>query len=145
MTSKAISKIPRKLALSNEAYDFWNNFVTLVLPGVGALYSAIAILWHLGYGEQVVGTIAAIVVFGKILLIVSKSFYKSSGAAEVQAIESLGTMGTLVVDTADPNKEVVTLDMGNTPVLSLADKKVAIFKVDDQSTPMDPRLIDNSH
>lgn len=44
-----------------------------VLPGLGTLYFALAGIWGLPYGEQVVGTITAIVTFLNVVLGVAHS------------------------------------------------------------------------
>lgn len=66
--------------LTDRTYDRLRYGVQYVLPGMGTLYSAIAILWGLPYGEQVVGTFAALAVFGGVLLGVSKRSYNNSDA-----------------------------------------------------------------
>lgn len=55
-----ISDITR---ISNERYDFLRDLVEIYLPGLGTLYFALAGIWGLPYGEQIVGTIAALCTF----------------------------------------------------------------------------------
>lgn len=86
--------------LTNETYDFLNNLVKIILPGVGALYFAIAAIWGLPYSEQVVGTIAALSVFLGLWLTVLKGKYDNSSAKFDGAIQ---------VDTSDPAKDTYSI------------------------------------
>lgn len=51
------------LILPNKIYDILKFLAMVVLPGLGTLYFALAGIWHLPNGEQVVGSIAAVNVF----------------------------------------------------------------------------------
>jgi len=67
--------------LSNKTYDILVYISRYVLPGLGALYFALAQIWGLPYGEQIVGTIAAIDTFlGVILGISSYQYNKGQDA-----------------------------------------------------------------
>jgi TRAP-type uncharacterized transport system fused permease subunit len=48
----------------------------IVLPALGTLYFALANIWGLPYGEQIVGTITAIDAFLGVLLGISSNTYK---------------------------------------------------------------------
>lgn len=62
--------------LSNKVYDVLKWIAQLFLPAAGTLYFALASIWGLPYGEEIVGTITAIDAFlGVILGISSKSYY----------------------------------------------------------------------
>ncbi len=62
--------------MSNTVYDVLKWIAQLFLPAAGALYFALANIWGLPYGEQIVGTITAIDAFlGVILGISSKAYY----------------------------------------------------------------------
>lgn len=62
--------------MSNTVYDILKWIAQILLPAAGALYFALANIWGLPYGEQIVGTITAIDAFlGVILGISSKSYY----------------------------------------------------------------------
>ena len=56
------------MKLTNKAYDILVYITRYVLPGLGTLYFALAQIWGLPYGEQIVGTIAAIDTFLGVLL-----------------------------------------------------------------------------
>lgn len=64
--------------LSTTAYNYLKYTVQIALPAAGTLYFTLAQIWNLPYGEQVVGTITAIALFGGILLGVDKSRYDKS-------------------------------------------------------------------
>lgn len=82
----------REALLSNKSYDNLKASATLVLPAVGALYFTLAQIWQLPYGEQVVGTVAAVnTLLGVILGVSSKSYNKNKydGVIEVEVNPSL--------------------------------------------------------
>lgn len=61
--------------LSNKAYDILRFIADLLLPALATLYFALSGIWGFPYGEQIVGTIAAITAFLDALLAVSKAQY----------------------------------------------------------------------
>lgn len=69
--------------LSNKAYDALKFLCTIGLPALGTLYFALAQIWSLPYGEQIVGTITAVVTFlGAILKISTTSYNKTISPSE---------------------------------------------------------------
>lgn len=62
--------------LSNKTYDVLKFIAQIVLPALGTLYFALAAIWGLPYGEQIVGTITAIDAFLGALLGISTERYK---------------------------------------------------------------------
>lgn len=63
--------------MSNKVYDILKYVAQIVLPALGTLYFALAQIWGLPYGEQIVGTITAIDTFLGVLLGVSSiNYYK---------------------------------------------------------------------
>jgi hypothetical protein len=63
--------------MKNTTYDILKFIAQIVLPALGTLYFALAGIWGWPYGEQVVGTLAAIDTFlGAILGISTKNYYK---------------------------------------------------------------------
>ena len=46
--------------MSNKTYDILKWIAMYLLPAAGTLYFALAGIWSLPYGEQVVGTITAV-------------------------------------------------------------------------------------
>lgn len=66
------------MVMSNKVYDILKWIALVLLPAIGTLYFAIAGVWGLPYGEQIVGTIAAIDTFLGVVLGISSVKYKSS-------------------------------------------------------------------
>ena len=64
------------MKLSNKAYDVLKFIAQIVLPALGTLYFALAAIWGLPYGEQIVGTITAVDTFLGALLGISNEKYK---------------------------------------------------------------------
>lgn len=62
--------------MSNKVYDILKYIALIVLPAIGTLYFAIAGIWGLPYGEQIVGTITAIDTFLGALLGIANAKYK---------------------------------------------------------------------
>ena len=66
------------MLLNDKVYDIIKYIAQYVLPAVGTLYLALASIWGLPYGEEVVGTITAIDTFlGAILGISTYSYNKN--------------------------------------------------------------------
>lgn len=61
--------------MSNKAYDTLKWIAQYLLPAAGTLYFALAGIWGLPCGEQVVGTITAVDTFLGVLLGVSTTRY----------------------------------------------------------------------
>ena len=61
--------------MSNKTYDTLKYLAQIVLPACGTLYFALAGIWGLPYGEQIVGTITAVDTFLGVLLGISTSNY----------------------------------------------------------------------
>lgn len=76
------------MTFNNKVYDVLKWIAMYLLPALGTLYFALASVWGLPYGEQVLGTISAVDAFLGVVLGISKACYPGDG--------------TLVLD---PNKE----------------------------------------
>ncbi len=64
--------------MSNQIYDILKWTAQIVLPAIATLYFALASIWGLPYGEQIVGTITAIDAFlGAILGISTVNYYNN--------------------------------------------------------------------
>ena len=66
------------MKLSNKTYDILKWIAQIGLPAVATLYSALAGIWGLPYGEQIVGTIVAVDTCLGVLLGISSSQYKKT-------------------------------------------------------------------
>lgn len=64
------------MKLSNKVYDILKWIAMYLLPALGTLYFALAGIWGLPYGEQIVGTITAIDTFLGVILGISTMQYK---------------------------------------------------------------------
>lgn len=66
--------------MTNKAYDIIKWIVVIVLPSLGTLYFALASIWGLPYGEEIVGTITAIDTFlGAVMMISTAQYNKRVG------------------------------------------------------------------
>jgi len=66
--------------MSNKAYDIIKWIVVIVLPAIATLYFALAGIWGLPYGEEIVGTITAIDTFlGAVMMISTAQYNKRVG------------------------------------------------------------------
>lgn len=63
--------------MKNETYDKLKYVAQIIIPAAGTLYFALAGIWGLPYGEQIVGTLTAIDAFlGAVLKLSSDQYYK---------------------------------------------------------------------
>ena len=70
------------MKLSNRVYDILKWIAMYLLPAAGTLYFALAGIWGLPYGEQIVGTITAVDTFLGVLLGISTAQYKKAENSE---------------------------------------------------------------
>ena len=71
--------------MSNKTYDILKWVAQYLLPALATLYFAVAKIWGLPYGEEIVGTITAIDTFLGVLLGISTANYnKQNGACNSQ-------------------------------------------------------------
>ena len=68
--------------MSNRVYDILKFVAQVVLPALGTLYFALAQIWGLPFGEQIVGTITAVDCFLGALLGISTIQYNKQKGAE---------------------------------------------------------------
>lgn len=69
------------MKMTNKVYDILKWVAQYFLPAIGTLYFALAGIWGLPYGEQVVGTITAVDTFLGILLGISSAQYNKASLA----------------------------------------------------------------
>ena len=71
--------------MSNKTYDILKWVAQYLLPALATLYFAVAKIWGLPYGEEIVGTITAVDTFLGVLLGISTAHYnKQNGAGNSQ-------------------------------------------------------------
>ena len=66
------------MKLSNKMYDLLKWIAMYFLPALGTLYFALAGIWGLPYGEEIVGSITAVDTFLGVILGISTVQYKKS-------------------------------------------------------------------
>nr|WP_302656638.1 phage holin [uncultured Agathobaculum sp.] len=66
------------MKLNDKTYDILKWIAQYLLPAAGTLYFALASIWGLPCGEQVVGTITAIDTFLGVILGISSASYNSA-------------------------------------------------------------------
>ena len=65
------------MIMNDKVYDILKLIAQVILPALGTLYFAIAQIWGLPYGEEIVGTITAVDAFlGAVLGISSINYNK---------------------------------------------------------------------
>lgn len=63
------------MIMNDKVYDIFKLIAQVILPALGTLYFAIAQIWGLPYGEEIVGTITAIDAFLGAMLGISSINY----------------------------------------------------------------------
>lgn len=66
------------MVMSNKTYDRLKWVAQYLLPACGTLYFALAGIWGLPYGEQIVGTITAVDTFLGVTLGISSAKYNKT-------------------------------------------------------------------
>lgn len=68
------------MKMSNKMYDILKWIAMYALPAVGTLYFALAGIWGLPYGEEIVGSITAIDTFLGVILGISTAQYNKENS-----------------------------------------------------------------
>ena len=66
------------MLLTNRIYDILKWIALYFLPAGGALYFAVSKIWGLPYGEEILGTLAAVIAFLGAILGISSNAYKKA-------------------------------------------------------------------
>lgn len=69
--------------MSNKVYDILKYIAQIVLPALATLYFALAGIWGFPYGEEIVGTIAAVDTFLGVLLGISTMQYNKKAGDNI--------------------------------------------------------------
>jgi hypothetical protein len=88
--------------LNDSWYDVLRAFVEKVFPGLGVLYAAFAAIWHWGYSLEVTGTLAALSIFGGVILSLSRKGYTPA--------ETATPVGAFVINTTDVDRPPYRLE-----------------------------------
>lgn len=105
--------------LGDSAYNRLKQSTTVLIPAVGALYFALAQIWHLPKAEEVVGSLAALNTFLGVVLGISTRSYNRSDTKYAGIIE--------VEETADEKQLNFILNSAANP---LEDQPEVTFRVD---------------
>ena len=70
------------MKMSNKVYDALKWVALIVLPAAATLYSGLAGIWGLPFGEQIPETITTINVFLGSIMMISSHQYKKANAAD---------------------------------------------------------------
>lgn len=73
------------MKMANKTYNILKWIAMYLLPASGTLYFALAGIWGLPYGEQIVGTITAVDTFLGVLLGISTAKYNKSTSSFAEA------------------------------------------------------------
>lgn len=111
------------LSFGNGFYDGLRRTVEFVFPGVGALYFALAELWGLPYANEIVGTLAALAVFGGVLLAMSRKTYNKTGQYD----------GEIVPDANEAGELTYRFQLNTDDGAGLLNKDKIVFKGIDQT------------
>ena len=66
------------MIFSNKTYDILKWIAMYLIPATGTLYFALANIWNLPYGEEIVGTLTAVDTFLGVLLGISTNQYNKN-------------------------------------------------------------------
>ena len=103
--------------LSDKTYDRMVWFVEIALPALATCYAALAGFWGFPAGEQVVGSLAAVILLLGTVLGVSRRNYEPE------------TSGVLVVDEHDPEKDTFSFVVENENMFDVNDGEILNFRV----------------
>ena len=81
--------------LPDKLYDILRWVANYVFPGLGTLYFALAQIWGFPYGQEIVGSITAIVTFLNILLGASNVTYNQQTQIEKLKAENMSLLQRL--------------------------------------------------
>lgn len=107
--------------LTNRTYDFLKRVVELGLPALGTFYFALAQIWGLSYGEQVVGTIAALATLGGVLLVFADRSYNKS---------AFKYDGVAFLSTDSEDNQYLAFDLDSSIPGEISKRKELLIKID---------------
>ena len=70
------------MKMTNKIYDVLKYIALIVLPAIGTLYFAVAGIWGLPYGEQIVGITAVDTFLGALLGLSAYKYNKTDESEE---------------------------------------------------------------
>lgn len=103
------------MKLSDKAYDILKWLAMYFIPALGTLYFALAQIWGLPYGQEIVGTLSAVDTFLAVLLGISKSNYPGDGQ--------------IMMDSSSPETNSYRIVLNDETLDAIKDKKFVSLKV----------------
>ena len=77
------------MRICDKTYNVLKWMAQLLLPAMGTLYFALASIWRLPYGEQVVGTITAVDTFLGVILGITTAQYKQKQKTDAARVSNI--------------------------------------------------------
>lgn len=105
--------------LNDKAYNFLKFLAMIALPALATLYFALAQVWGLGFGNEVVGTIVAVDTFLGVVLGISSAQYSASDG---------GYDGTMHVEEQENGVKTFNMELDGHPE-ELLNKSAVTFKI----------------
>lgn len=130
MADHAATATNSGLVLSDGAYNVLRQVVEKVFPGLGVLYTALATLWGFTYVTEVVGTLAALAIFGGILLSLARKGYSP---VVDNGVPPGGYDGQVVSDVNEAGEPVLRLQLDTSSAENILNKQQIVFKGYDPS------------
>lgn len=93
------------MIFSNRTYDILKELTTVWLPALGTLYFALSGIWGFPYGEQIVGTITAVVTFLGVCLHLSTGNYRSDKKQDTYNTDGIDMIEVEHEDQNEPTEE----------------------------------------
>lgn len=93
------------MKFDNKTYDILKWMVMIVLPALGTFYFALAKIWGLPYGTEIVGTIAAVTTFLGALIGVSTNTYNTLEEENANAPELDNPFGDYDIEEGEENAD----------------------------------------
>lgn len=109
--------------MSPALYDKVRALVQTILPALSTLYFALGAIWGFPNVEQVVGTVAALITFGGVMLTLSRKTYNASDAR---------FDGKVIIETTESGGKMYSLELNDASIDDIEHKKSLAFKVDPQ-------------
>lgn len=95
----------KQMKFSNRTYDILKELTTVWLPALGTLYFALSGIWGFPYGEQIVGTITAVVTFLGVCLHLSTNNYRSDKIQDTFNTDDIDMIEVEHEDQNEPTEE----------------------------------------
>lgn len=101
------------MKMADSTYDILKWIAQYLLPALGTLYFALASIWGLPFGEQIIGTITAVDTFLGVILGISSNNYDGDGVLTIHTDEGGTTIQNAEFNDIDEfaDKKTITLEI----------------------------------